>query len=50
MQSLIFAGGVYIVLQGVKMLIAEIVPAFKGISDKLVPGANLLLIALWYSQ
>ncbi|MEZ9417133.1 PTS transporter subunit IIC, partial [Vibrio sp. 10N.286.49.E1] len=30
MQSLIFAGGVYIVLQGVKMLIAEIVPAFKG--------------------
>ncbi|MGF1720358.1 PTS ascorbate transporter subunit IIC [Vibrio kyushuensis] len=40
MQSLIFAGGVYIVLQGVKMLIAEIVPAFKGISDKLVPGAK----------
>lgn len=39
-QSLIFAGGVYIVLQGVKMLIAEIVPAFKGISDKLVPGAR----------
>ncbi|MGR5179278.1 PTS transporter subunit IIC, partial [Vibrio mediterranei] len=26
MQSLVFAGGVYIVLQGVKMLIAEIVP------------------------
>ncbi|PMH39834.1 PTS ascorbate transporter subunit IIC [Vibrio sp. 10N.286.49.B3] len=40
MQSLVFAGGVYIVLQGVKMLIAEIVPAFKGISDKLVPGAK----------
>lgn len=39
-QSLVFAGGVYIVLQGVKMLIAEIVPAFKGISDKLVPGAR----------
>lgn len=39
-QSLTFAGGVYIVLQGVKMLIAEIVPAFKGISDKLVPGAR----------
>ncbi|CAQ81578.1 PTS ascorbate transporter subunit IIC [Aliivibrio salmonicida] len=40
MQSLTFAGGVYIVLQGVKMLIAEIVPAFKGISDTLVPGAK----------
>ncbi|NGZ12310.1 PTS ascorbate transporter subunit IIC [Vibrio aestuarianus] len=40
MQSLTFAGGVYIVLQGVKMLIAEIVPAFKGISDRLVPGAK----------
>lgn len=40
LQALIFAGGVYIVLQGVKMLISEIVPAFKGISDKLVPGAK----------
>lgn len=40
MQSFIFAGGVYIVLQGVKMFIAEIVPAFKGISDKLVPNAK----------
>ncbi len=40
MQSLIFAGGVYIVLQGVSMLIGEIIPAFKGISDKLVPGAK----------
>lgn len=40
MQSFTFAGGVYIVLQGVKMFIAEIVPAFKGISDKLVPNAK----------
>ncbi len=40
LQSLTFAGGVYVVLQGVKMLISEIVPAFKGISDKLVPGAK----------
>lgn len=29
MQSLTFAGGVYIVLQGVKMLIAEIVPHLR---------------------
>lgn len=36
MQSIVFAAGVYIILQGVRMIIAEIVPAFKGISDKLV--------------
>ncbi|SJN59740.1 PTS ascorbate transporter subunit IIC [Vibrio ruber] len=39
-QSITFAGGVYVILQGVRMIIAEIVPAFKGISDKLVPNAK----------
>lgn len=40
MQSITFAAGVYVILQGVRMVIAEIVPAFKGISDKLVPNAR----------
>lgn len=34
-----FTGGVLILLQGVRMFLGELVPAFKGISDKLVPGA-----------
>ncbi|MFP1812545.1 PTS ascorbate transporter subunit IIC [Lonsdalea quercina] len=39
-QSITFAAGVYVILAGVRMVIAEIVPAFKGIADKLVKDAK----------
>lgn len=35
-----FAGAIYIILSGVRLILAEIVPAFKGIADKLVPNAR----------
>lgn len=34
-----FAGGVYVILAGVRLILNEIIPAFKGISEKLVPNA-----------
>lgn len=39
-QGITFAAGVYIVLQGVRLVIQEIVPAFKGFSEKIVPNAK----------
>lgn len=39
-QSITFSAGIYIVLSGVRLLINEIVPAFKGISEKLAPSAK----------
>lgn len=38
-QGVTFAAGVSVVLTGVRGIIGEIIPAFKGISEKFVPNA-----------
>ncbi|GAB3401672.1 PTS ascorbate transporter subunit IIC [Schumannella luteola] len=40
MQAATFSAGVFIILAGVRVVLAEIIPAFKGISDRLVKNAK----------
>ncbi|MFC4224947.1 PTS ascorbate transporter subunit IIC [Lysinibacter cavernae] len=40
LQALRFAAGIAILLFGVRTFLAEIIPAFKGIADKLLPGTK----------
>jgi PTS system ascorbate-specific IIC component len=39
-QGLSFAAGVSVILTGIRLILGEIVPAFKGIAEKLVPNAK----------
>lgn len=39
LKGLGFTAGILVLLQGIRLFLGELVPAFKGISDKLVPGA-----------
>ncbi|HEX2315776.1 MAG TPA: PTS ascorbate transporter subunit IIC [Thermomonospora sp.] len=40
-----FAGGIAILLYGVRMFLAEIVPAFRGFSERVIPGTRPALDA-----
>ncbi|MGI6424226.1 MAG: PTS ascorbate transporter subunit IIC [Tepidanaerobacteraceae bacterium] len=39
-QALTFSAALYIIITGVRMLLSEIVPAFVGISEKLIPDVK----------
>lgn len=50
MTALTFVVGVLVLLQGVRMFLGEIVPAFKGVGEKIVPGAIPALdVPIFYS-
>ncbi|WP_306765451.1 PTS transporter subunit IIC, partial [Oceanivirga salmonicida] len=38
-SGITFGAGLIVLLYGVRMLINQIIPAFKGISEKIVPNA-----------
>ncbi|GAA3656385.1 PTS transporter subunit IIC [Microbacterium marinilacus] len=40
LQALRFAAGIAILLFGVRMFLSEIVPAFQGLSERVLPGAR----------
>ena len=40
MKALLFTGGMYVIITGVRMFIGEILPAFLGISEKLIPNSR----------
>lgn len=39
-QGAKFSGAIYVILAGVRLVVAEIVPAFKGIAKRIVPHAK----------
>lgn len=40
-QSITFGGGIAVILYGVRMMLAELIPAFSGVAEKLLPNALL---------
>lgn len=50
MTALTFVVGILVLLQGVRMFLGELVPAFKGVGEKIVPGAKPALdVPIFYS-